>query len=775
MARTPSGRLLRSLPVVLSILLAGCCGGGSKSTTTNKPPTPLVITLTTPLPSGVVNIAYSATLTASGGTAPYSWSITGGALPSGLALGAGGVLAGTPTAVGSSTFTIQVADSESTPQTTTVSVALAIGDGAVAITTASPLPLGKLNAAYSATLAASGGTPPYSWSVTSGSLPAGLALSAAGVVSGTPTAYGTSNITVQATDSAATPQSASAAFVLQVSGGPLAIATASLPSGTQGTGYSATVSAVGGVPPYTWSVDPGVPAGLALSSVGVLAGTPTGVSSTSPIFTAVDSVGAAASQVLPLLISPALGSIPDGRYAFNFAGTTPQGTPLAPNAIAINGSFVVQGGKVQSGYYDANTNAGPALIEQKISGGALVAYADGLGTLTLQAGGGALTFSLAIPASVASGGAAPIRIIEFDDADGTGTRGSGVLKAASPQPTAAAISGNFAFLFSGTDSQQNEQALVGSFQTNGVANPDGSYQIDGGSADANQFGGVLASWNPVGGYYSVDANGHGELAIQLGNAPGHFHYSFYQVSPTEWLVISIDPATLNSPLVSGSVLRQTGAPFSVASLPAQSVLQISGVQPTSGGGTEPAVTLGLASSDGSGKVAYSFDQFAGALTTGGSLAVTYAVDAATGRAATTGATAAPILYIIDGNSAFYLGSDRSASSGVIEAQTGSPFTNASFAGSYLGGSLPLANTAALNENGIVAADGDGNLLFTTNRSSDLGLTLYDNVAGTYSVDGTGRVVVTAPDGLTRIFYVVSPSKVAYLTGDGGGYLGSFEQ
>jgi len=223
------------------------------------------------------------------------------------------------------------------------------------------------------------------------------------------------------------------------------------------------------------------------------------------------------------------------------------------------------------------------------------------------------------------------------------------------------------------------------------------------------------------------------------------------------------------------VLRQTGAPFSVASLPAQSVLQISGVQPTSGGGTEPAVTLGLASSDGSGKVAYSFDQFAGALTTGGSLAVVYAVDPATGRAATTGTTAAPILYIIDGNSAFYLGSDRSASSGVIEAQTGSPFTNASFAGSYLGGSLPLANTAALNENGIVAADGEGNVLFTTNRSSDLGLTLYDNVAGTYSVDGTGRVVVTAPDGFTRIFYVVSPSKVAYLTGDGGGYLGSFQQ
>jgi hypothetical protein len=67
------------------------------------------------------------------------------------------------------------------------------------------------------------------------------------------------------------------------------------------------------------------------------------------------------------------------------------------------------------------------------------------------------------------------------------------------------------------------------------------------------------------------------------------------------------------------------------------------------------------------------------------------------------------------------------------------------------------------------------VVLTTNRSTDKELVQYQNITGTYAVDSRGRVVVTAPDGITRIFYVISPTKVGYLTGDTGGYLGSFEQ
>jgi hypothetical protein len=264
------------------------------------------------------------------------------------------------------------------------------------------------------------------------------------------------------------------------------------------------------------------------------------------------------------------------------------------------------------------------------------------------------------------------------------------------------------------------------------------------------------------------------LTLKLDTAP--FHYSFYEVSPQEWLVISLDPATLNSPLVSGTVYQQTGGPFSTASLPALSVLEISGVKPPTGAGSGiPDITLGLATSDGNGKVTYNFDEYAGTLTTGGSFSVDYNVDATTGRVSSTTA-AQPILYIIDNTRAFLLGPDKSGSSGIIEAQTGAPFTAASFSGNYLGGSLPLVLTSVLNESGLVAADGAGNVNFTTNRSTSSGIVYQNNVVvGTYTVDSTGRGVITAPDGLTRIFYLVSPTKAAYLTSDTGGYLGTFQQ
>ena len=86
-----------------------------------------------------------------------------------------------------------------------------------------------------------------------------MTLSAAGMISGTPTADGTSSFTVQATDSASTPQSAIASLVLQISGGALTITTTSLPGGIEGVSYSAQLAAAGGVPPYSWTVNSNIP------------------------------------------------------------------------------------------------------------------------------------------------------------------------------------------------------------------------------------------------------------------------------------------------------------------------------------------------------------------------------------------------------------------------------------------------------------------------------------------------------------------------------------
>jgi fibronectin type 3 domain-containing protein len=180
------------------------------------------------------------------------------------------------------------------------------GVTAPAITTSS-LPNGAVGTAYSQTLTATGSTP-ITWSIESGALPAGLSLSGAGTISGTPTTAGTSNFTVRAANAAGSATKALAIVIDQGgSGAALTITTASLPNGMKGKAYSQTLTATGDTP-ITWSIESGaLPAGLTLTA-GVIAGTPETVG-TSNFTVKAANAGGSVTKALSITITPSGGSM----------------------------------------------------------------------------------------------------------------------------------------------------------------------------------------------------------------------------------------------------------------------------------------------------------------------------------------------------------------------------------------------------------------------------------------------------------------------------------
>ena len=209
-------------------------------------------------------------------------TITAGGLASGLASGNTTISATQGGISGSTPLTVQVPP--------------------LSIATAS-LPVGTQYQTYSAALAANGGNPPYDWSV-SPALPTGLSLNVStGAISGRPSAPNITNLTVTVKDANLT--TVSKALTLTVNAAPLTITSTSLPAATQGLPYSTTLTASGGLTPYTWSIlTSALPPGLSLNAgSGVISGTPTALGSYTFATTLTDSVPQTASANLTIGVS----------------------------------------------------------------------------------------------------------------------------------------------------------------------------------------------------------------------------------------------------------------------------------------------------------------------------------------------------------------------------------------------------------------------------------------------------------------------------------------
>jgi hypothetical protein len=159
---------------------------------------------TTSLPGATGGVSYNAVLQEAGGLPPFGWSISSGSLPPGLGLAGDGTISGKPTVGGSSKFTVQVADSGSPPLTTSADLTINVIVLPLTVSTTS-LPDGTVDEAYKQQILATGGIPPYVWSIQSGSLSSWASLnSSTGTINGIPDGTGTANFTVEVKDSEAT-------------------------------------------------------------------------------------------------------------------------------------------------------------------------------------------------------------------------------------------------------------------------------------------------------------------------------------------------------------------------------------------------------------------------------------------------------------------------------------------------------------------------------------------------------------------------------------------
>ncbi|NBF09677.1 putative Ig domain-containing protein [Pseudomonas sp. Fl4BN1] len=278
-------------------------------------PATVSITVTAPsisvtpgsLSGGTLGNAYSATISASGGTAPYSYAVSAGALPTGLTLSPTGSLSGTPTAIGSFAFTLRATDANNFTGTQAYNL------------TISGVP--PIASAVSTTVAANSGANPITLNLSGGAATSVAVASAAShgsaTASGTSISYtptagfsGSDSFTYTATNISGT--SGPATVSITVSAPSLAVTPASLGAGTAGSAYSATLSVSGGTAPYSYSISSGsLPAGLSLNTTsGLISGTPTTSGTSNLTITATDTNGATGTKAYSITIAAVAITVP---------------------------------------------------------------------------------------------------------------------------------------------------------------------------------------------------------------------------------------------------------------------------------------------------------------------------------------------------------------------------------------------------------------------------------------------------------------------------------
>jgi hypothetical protein len=764
--------------IVLAMIQLSACSG-----------TPSTFNQVTISPSGTVFLGQGGTIPLITATVLNDTKLNGGVTFTLLPLGTGTltqmtsatasyVAPGTVTAETIVTITATSVDFPKQSATLTVKV-----EPPPAITTTS-LPDATLNAAYSAPITATGGVPPLAWTLSSGTLPAGLSLGSSKTdtvnITGKATTAGVSTFTVTVTDATGA-SSTSVQFQIVVSS--LAFTTTSpLPPATVGVAYSDQFAATGGTGQLTFSVANGstLPTGFTLTSAGVLANANPSTQGTFTFGISVTDSGtppAVITNTYTLVVNPVQDlTLLTGPYAFSFSGYNASGFVAAGGTITTDGNGLITGGEADITTQQANT------LYKNITG-SYTAGQDGRGTITLTSVTGSPTFAFAIDA----GGSGHGRLIEFDAAPIV-TRGSGRLEFQSVSTCVVTgtgtntYSGTFAFGGAGSASSNatggaGPVAFAGTFTATPPISPATQGSLGSGEMDSNapnnvQFGN---GGNTVTGLYQSGPDAT-HCTMQLSTfGLANLDYDVYPISFDEAFLIETDSNSPTSPYVTiVDMKQQVGQPFFTGSMSGAMAGGVSG-QVLSGSYLPYVSVMQVVPSGASFGFALT-DNEAGTSTILAPENVTYTADQF-GRIDTSGFTVngvfEPIFYLVSDDEAFVVSMlNGGPISGHLDPQTPSSFTLATINGTLVEGTSAPAVTTDQNFSGFLTFNGSvtpATIVGVQDESTSSANTPAEAVAGTYvlsatgATDGSGTVTLTSPAAFTGAFYIVSSTKMVMIT------------
>jgi len=568
--------------------------------------------------------------------------------------------------------------------------------------------------------------------------------------------------------------------------------TGALPNGTQSTSYSTTISATGGVQPYTFSLDStsaALPAGLALTqsnpgqsnNTGVISGTPTTTGTTTGIIVDVTDSNVPATTIkatYSLTISMSScgsgqESMLDGQYAFVLKGFDSSGNPaVVGGVLTFNGT--TNNGLITGGTIDMNLNSG-VQTNLGLTSGSYSVGPDQRGCMVVTTSAGTQNYRFSV-GNLNSGVASTGHVVDFD------TTGPFVVGTMRKQTTSAfgtgsgQITGNYAF---GVSSANNTANGGGKFGAVGLFNFS-TGNITGGEIDMNEYGTLDGSssntkWptSPIsinsGTTYSVSSTtGRGTFSFTP-NGLATMDGILYVVSSTDVLALSSDTQTSNN-LWAGELMQQSGTPFAANPLSGTYIGYDSGLGSSSG--RTDITLLGPMTSGSSTLTGTDLRDDSGTFSSQ-TLSGSYSV-ASTGRMTLSGGSGknSPVLYLVNTSEAFLLNSNSGVDVGFFQSQSGSPFSDSSVSGTYAYGVIDPEIAGDSVKSGVVAF-ANPNATLTEDDNSDGTLTVDSTKSSTYSVDSTGLGTIP-PSGSSSctwsassttcqsLFYIISPTKAVVM-------------